>query len=470
MRAPSIRRVPPWATIAVLALCGMATSLQFTLAIPLLPSMPQILSAHAADTSWVVTVTLLTSTIVTPLSSRLADMYGKRRMLLFSLGAMLVGSVVVALGGSLLTMLIGRGLQGCAAGAIPIGISLLREQLPSNRVGSAVALMSATMGMGSALGMPLSGVLHDALGWQSVFWFSAAAGAALGVGVLVCVSESSIRTHERFDVLGAALFSIPLTCGLLALSMGARWGASVAIGLSVCCVGVLAAWIAWELRIRAPFVDLRTMSRRPIVVTNTASFLTTMAMLVNMLVTTQQVQAPHAGGLGLGETITAAGLVMLPAGIAMILLSPLSGALLNRFGGKPVLIAGGLTMAAALLVRAWWDAGILELTIGSTLVGVGTALSYAAAPTLIMASTPVTETAAANGLNSMVRYLGTAVASALIAFIASVMSVEVAGQAVLTRDAVHLALYVAAAASALAAILALLLPTRAPGLTTTKNP
>ena len=79
------RSAPAWATILVLSLCGMVSALQFTLVIPLLPEFPQLLGISASDSSWLVTATLLTAAVGTPIIARMADMYGKRRMLLVSL-------------------------------------------------------------------------------------------------------------------------------------------------------------------------------------------------------------------------------------------------------------------------------------------------------------------------------------------------------------------------------------------------
>ncbi len=155
------RHVPTWMTIVVLSLCGMVSALQFTLVIPLLPEFPGLLDISTSNSSWLVTATLLTAAVSTPVVARMADMYGKRRMLSVALGAMIVGSVICAMEVSFLTMIAGRALQGFGASLIAVGISLLRDKLPPERIGSAVALMSATMGIGSALGLPLAGVLTD---------------------------------------------------------------------------------------------------------------------------------------------------------------------------------------------------------------------------------------------------------------------------------------------------------------------
>jgi MFS family permease len=108
----------------VLALAGMLASLQQTLVIPLLPELPAVLGVRATSASWVVTVTILAAAVATPIVSRLADMVGKRRMVLVVLSGMTVGSVLVALSQSLVVVLCGRCLQGAAAGLIPVGISI----------------------------------------------------------------------------------------------------------------------------------------------------------------------------------------------------------------------------------------------------------------------------------------------------------------------------------------------------------
>ena len=95
------RTAPAWATILVLSLCGMVSALQFTLVIPLLPEFPDLLDISASDSSWLVTATLLTAAVGTPIIARMADMYGKRRMLLVSLGAMILGFGDLRAGGLL---------------------------------------------------------------------------------------------------------------------------------------------------------------------------------------------------------------------------------------------------------------------------------------------------------------------------------------------------------------------------------
>lgn len=454
------RAAPAWATILVLSLCGMVSALQFTLVIPLLPEFPQLLDISTSDSSWLVTATLLTAAVGTPIIARMADMYGKRRMLLVSLGAMILGSVICALEVSFVTMIVGRALQGFGAALIAVGISILRDKLPPERIGTAVALMSATMGIGSALGLPLAGLLSDWLGWHSIFWFGAVASAVLVVALLVVVEESPVRTPGRFDVAGAVVLSAALVCLLLPISKGSAWGWGEprVVGLLVASLLLLAVWVPLELRVNQPMVDLRTSAQRPVLMTNLASVFAGMAMFVNMLVTVQVLQQPVASGAGFGLGVTAAGLAMVPSGLAMVAMSPISGWSLERWGGRAVLVVGAGLMGLTYVGRVFYADSVAAVVVGSTLVGIGTALAFAAMPTLIMSSVPITETASANGLNSLVRSLGTSLASTLVAAIMATFTVEVGGTYFATQDGFRAVLALGAVAAAVCVALAALIP------------
>lgn len=458
------RSVPAWVTILVLSLCGFVAALQFTLVIPLLPDFPTLLNIDSTDASWLVTITLLTSAVSTPIVARMADMYGKRRMLVFALSSMLVGSVICAVEASFEMMLAGRALQGLGSSVIAVGISIMRDELPSERVSTAVALMSATMGIGSALGLPLAGLLMESLNWHAVFWFGAAASALLIAALYAAVAESTVRTPGRFDTLGALVLSAALVALLLPISKGSTWGwASLEVMALFATAGLLfALWLPLELRTSQPMVDLRTAARREILATNIASLFAGTAMFVNMLVTVQLLQLPTVSGFGFGLSVYAAGLCMVPGGLAMVALSPVSGALLDRWGGRSVLLLGLTVMGVSYVGRVWLSNSITEIVVGSTLVSLGTALAFAAMPTLIMGAVPITETAAANGLNALVRAIGTSIGSTVVAaFLAASTFVSAAGDVYPTEAAFEHVLWFGAAASAIGAALTFLIPARA---------
>jgi MFS family permease len=381
-------------------------------------------------------------------------------MVVVSLVALLVGSLIGAVGDSLEVLIVARTLQGLAPALIPIGISMMRDELPPERIGGAVALMSATLAIGGAVGLPLSGVIYEAFGWQAVFWGSVAMSVAMLVLVLTLVPESGVRTPGRFDWMGAVLLSVALTALLLAISKGGVWGWTSQWTLLSFLVAVLVfgVWAPWELRTGDPVVDLRTSARRPVLLTNVASLLAGFAMFANLLVATQQLQIPVASGVGFGLGVTQAGLAMLPGGILMALMAPVSASITRRFGPRTTLVAGLSVTGVGYVLRVLFDASLVQLVLGVAVISVGIAVSFAAMPVLIMQSVPISETASANGLNTVVRSIGTSTCSATVA---AVLTAGIAvGGAYPTETALHATSWLAAVAAFLGAAVGLLIPAR----------
>lgn len=446
--------------IAILCLAGTVVALQQTLVVPLLPDFPKILGTSADNTSWLVTITLLTSAIATPIVSRLADMFGKRRMMVVAMVAMVIGSLIAAMGGTFLTLLVGRAFQGLAASLIPVGISIMRDELPREKVVSAVALMSATLGIGSALGLPLAGIIYESMGWQAIFWISAVIGVLLIIAVVAIVPESAVRTKGKFDVVGAVLLTAALTALLLAISKGGEWGwtSEPVILLFIGTVVFLAVWFPYELRVSQPMVDLRTSARKPVLLTNIASILVGFSMYANMLSTTQQLQLPNVGGYGFGLSIVVAGLCMIPSGLAMVALAPVSAMITKKYGAKITLIVGSLVLAVAYVARVFLTGEVWMVILGATVVSMGTAIAYSAMPTLIMRSVPITETASANGLNSLLRAVGTSTMSAVVGAVLTSAVVHVGPLALPTENAFKTVFWYAAIAALLSIGVSVFIP------------
>ncbi|MFB9712700.1 MFS transporter, partial [Arthrobacter methylotrophus] len=390
----------------------------------------------------------------------------KRKMMVVCLAIMVAGSVMAALGASFVWLIIGRTLQGFATALIPVGISIMRDELPKEKMGSAVALMSATLGIGSALGLPLAGVLYQSLGWASIFWVSAAAGTLLLVAVVLVVPESKVRTPGRFDYAGALVLSAALAALLLAISKGGSWGwrSESVLLLFLTAAILLTVWVPYELKVSQPMVDLRTSARRPVLMTNVASLLIGFAMFANMLLTTQQLQLPASTGYGFELSVITAGLCMVPSGLAMVIFAPISGRIIRVFGGKTALMAGAAVMIAGYVGRVFFYDSIASVIIGSTVVSVGTAIAYASMPTLIMGAVPITETASANGLNSLVRSIGTSTSSAAVAAVLTSVTLTVGSKRLPAFDAFKDVFWMAVLASAASILAAVFIPRAAAAL------
>jgi MFS family permease len=450
----------PTVVISVLASCGLAVSLMQTLVVPLLPQFPQLLSASPATVAWLVTATLVAAAVCAPVMGRLGDMYGKRRILLAGLAIVTVGSVLGAAAPNVGVLIAARALQGVAMGVIALGISVMRDVLPPERVGSGIALMSSSLGIGGAVGLPLTGIVAQQASWRWLFVGAAVLGVVQFVLVLLVVRESPLRSGGRFDLPGALGLSAALVCLLLAISKGNEWGwgSPLVLGLLATAAVVFALWVAWELRLRRPLVDLRVSARPAVLWTNVASIVVGFGMFASFLVTTQILQAPRATGYGFGMSLVAAGLALLPIGGAMTIFSPVSARVSRLRGARTTLVLGATILALGNVLMATLPGSLPLIVAASTTTAIGAALAYSAIPLLIMDSVPRDETAAANSLNTLMRMLGTSSCSSFVAAIATGLTTTVAGRLLPAADAYTVIYLAAAGAAALGATIAALTP------------
>ncbi|MFF7041104.1 MFS transporter [Streptomyces massasporeus] len=447
-------------TVPVLAFGGILMAVMQTVVVPLLPDLPRLTGASAGTVSWMVTATLLSGAVLTPVLGRAGDMYGKRRVLMAALGLMTAGSVLCALTSDIVVLIAARTLSGAAAAVVPLSISILRDELPPERRGSAVALMSSTVGIGAALGLPLAAVIVQYANWHTMFWVTSALGATGVTLVWWAVRESSVREPGRFDIPGTIGLATGLVCLLLGVSQGGQWGWGSArvVGLFAAAVVVLALWSWQQLRTERPLVDLRLVGQPRVGLSHVAALLAGFAFYANTLVTAQLVQAPAATGYGLGLSIVATGLCLLPSGIVMLLLSPVSARISAARGPRITLALGAVVIAAGYAVRIADSRELWMIIAGATVVAIGTTLAYSALPTLILRAVPPEQTASANGVNVLMRTIGQAGSSAAVAAVLVHHTRPVGGAPVPTLHGYLLAFAMAGAVALVAAAVALCIP------------
>jgi len=188
----------PVVTVWVLGFTCLVASLGQSLVVPLLPVLPERLGVSAGAVTWLVTITVLAAAVANPLLGRLGDQFGLRRVLLVTVGAYVAGSVICLVPGGFVVLLVGRGLQGAASAAIPLSISLMGAVLPRRERANGIASASAMMGVGGAVGLPLTGILNAWGGLTAVFLVTAVGGllALVAIRLLVPVPAAATRAHR----------------------------------------------------------------------------------------------------------------------------------------------------------------------------------------------------------------------------------------------------------------------------------
>lgn len=446
--------------IGVLLFGSLASALMQSLVIPIQSELPTLLDTSASNASWVLTATLLGAGVTMPLVGRLADVYGKKPVLVASACVLVVGSLVCALSDVLGLVLVGRVLQGMAMGYIPVAISMVREVAPPRMVNSATAAVSATLGVGGALGLPLAAWIAQGHDWHDLFWVATILAVVMVTLTAVFLPNVRDAHPAKIDYLGAVGLAIGLVGVLVGVSKGNDWGWGEAstIGMIVGGLVVLLLWGRFELRHSDPLVDLRTMAKRPILLTNIAAMFIGFGMMAQSIVVPQLLQMPEVTGYGLGQSILAAGLWMAPGGLMMLLFAPVSARLLTSYGARITLAIGAGVLAlgyvaALFLMNAPW-----QLMIASCISLAGVGVGYAAMPTMILSNVPADEASSSVSVNTLMRSIGTTVAGAVMTVVLTSQTMSLGDVVIPTEGAFRLCFVIGAAAAAAGAVVVLLVP------------
>jgi EmrB/QacA subfamily drug resistance transporter len=407
----------PRTILAVLSLGGIAYSLLQSLVVPALPQIQQSLHTSESAIGWVLTAFLLSASVATPIVGRLGDMYGKERLLIIVLLLLAFGTLISAIASSLWLMLLGRVIQGIGGGIFPLAFSIIRDELPSERVPGAIGLVSSLLGIGGGAGVVFAGVVTQNLSYHWLFWFPLAAILITAYLTWRHIPESPVKTPAQVNYRAAALMTAGISAVLLGITQTSSWGwgSPKTLGLLALGAVLIAAWIRAELRSREPLVDMRMMAIRGVWTTNAVAFLIGVGMYSSFVLIPELVQEPASTGYGFGASPTAAGLFLLPATIAVTAMGQMAGIFERRIGSRGALIGGAMFAVASYAMLVVDRSHAPEIYVAAGLLGVGIGLSFSAMANLIVQNVRQEQTGVATGMNAVTRTLGGAFGGQLAA-------------------------------------------------------
>jgi EmrB/QacA subfamily drug resistance transporter len=444
-------------TFAITSLALFMTTLDNLVVTMALPTIQRDLHASISGLEWTVNAYTLTFAVLLLMGAALGDRFGRKRLFLIGMAIFTVGSAAAALAPSIGALIAARALQGIGGAVVtPLTLTLLTEAVPRERRGLALGAWGGISGLGVALGPLVGGAVVEGISWQWIFWLN----VPLGLVVLPLGLARLRESHGpslRLDLPGVAIVTggaFGLVWGLVrANSQG--WTspeivASLAVGAAL-----LAGFGAWELRTREPMLPMRFFRNRAFAASNGASLLMFFGMFGSIFLLSQYLQNVQ------GYSPLAAGVRTLPwTGMPMIV-APIAGALTDRIGGKPLLVAG---LALQSIALGWMALVIspgepyIDMVVPFALAGIGMGLFFAPVATVVMSSVRLIEAGQASGANNAIRELGGVFGVAVLASIFAHQGGY--GSADLFTDGIVPALWVGSALVAVAVAAALFLPGR----------
>jgi EmrB/QacA subfamily drug resistance transporter len=391
--------------LALAALAAFMTALDALVVTTALSTIRHDLDASVEQLEWTVNAYNLSFAVLLMTAAAVGDRYGRRRLFAVGIGLFVAASAACALAPSIGALIAARAVQGAGAALVTtLALALVGAAFPPERRGAALGIFFAVNGLAVAGGPLVGGAITEGLAWQWIFWLNVPIGLALIPLVLTRIPES-YGPRARLDFPGLTL----VTGGVLGLVWGlvrgndAGWVSAEVVCALAGGLALLAAFVAVELRTRAPMLPMRFFRSRAFSAGNGAIFCAVGGLFCAVFFMAQFLQT------GLGYTPLAAGLRLLPWTATLFFVAPVAGKLVDRYGERPLLVIGPLLQAAgmawiALIANAGMSYGALIAPL--VVAGVGISLTFPAAQNSVVGAVPAEAIGTAAGINTTMRELG----------------------------------------------------------------
>jgi EmrB/QacA subfamily drug resistance transporter len=403
-----------WLVVGTVCVGAFLGQLDASIAGLILPTLEDVFGAPVASVEWVAIAYLLTlAALVVPLG-RLADLLGRKTLYTWGFLVFIVGSGLCGLAPSLGWLIAFRVFQAIGAAMLQANsVAIITAAVPRRALGKAIGVQGAAQAVGLSIGPSIGGLLIQTLGWQSVFFIAVPfglVGTILGWLVLPVSSRGAkseaAREPERFDWFGAALLGPAVAFVLLALTYGNTWGWTSPLLLVIVLLAIVCLMTLWwaERRSASPLIDPSLLRL------GTFSFGLITGLLSYAVLFGSLFLIPFYLERILGQSPASTGLLLTPVPIALGIMAPASGALVDRVGPVPPTLAGMLIAAVALAGLAVEPTSSVIVPVALlSLLGIGLGLFTPPNNSAIMGSAPANRLGVAGGMLNMTRSLGTSV-------------------------------------------------------------
>ncbi|MGD0853039.1 MAG: MFS transporter [Acidimicrobiales bacterium] len=447
-----------WAVL-ITGLALFMASLDNLVVTTALPVIRVHLHAGLSGLEWTVNAYTLTFAVLLLTAAAVGERFGRRRTFITGIAVFTTASALAAISPNIGFLIAARAVQGAGGAMImPLSLTLLSAAVKPERRNAALGIWGAIGGAAIALGPLVGGAVTTGWSWHYIFWLNVPIGIVLVPLAWWKLAESR-GTQSRLDLRGALLVSGGLLGVVLGLVRGnaSGWTSSSVLASFVIGGVLLAAFIRWELRARAPMLNLHLFQNRGFAAINVTALLFSFGMFGTVFFLSQFLQTVQ------GYSPLGAGLRVLPWTGMPMLLAPLVGILAQRIGGKPLVVTGLILQAISLM----WLALLLtpstpytDMVPAFIVAGVGMTLFFVPVASLVLGSVPKELEGVASGTNAAFRELGGVFGIALLGAVFSSSGGYLSAQDYV--NGLRPAMYVGALVVTIGVVMALLVPNRRP--------
>lgn len=445
----------PWITLAILSGLGIVALASETMVLPAIPEIIVDLDISYEESSWILAAPLVTGAVMTPISGKLSDIYGKKKMLLIILGIFVLGFLVAALNTNFLILVASRVMLGIGISMFPIAFSIIRDKFPPEKLAIGQAIFTSTLSGGAVIGLILGGGIVESYGWRAVFVFLLPVAAILfaviarfvhvkeidqqqlvtnkgsefccrfthvrkdilltentNIYTAVGISNEDARLSKSLDIKGALTLSVTIVSFLVTLQL-LEGQASLTnliqiILFSTVSVISLILFVRSEKKAPSPLIDFKLLKNKTILSANIINMIVGLTALMVVYQTLPiLIRSPPPAGFG-GD-VTSIAQVQLPYMIVSLIFSVASGFVISKFGNlKPTTIGTIIATVGFFILFMFHstEAAIASILI---LVAIGLALMQIGSVNVVLMSTPKQFSGISLGMNLLIYLMGASV-------------------------------------------------------------
>jgi EmrB/QacA subfamily drug resistance transporter len=395
-----------WLILSTVLLGATMSALDLSIVNVAMPTLKSTFGVSMAVIEWITMAYMLTLTIFLPLFGRLADIYGRSRLYNIGFVVFSVGSLFCGISTSAGLMIAARVIQGIGAGLLQANsVALITEAFPHNERGKAIGVQGAVQAIAMSVGPFVGGILIATVGWRVIFYVNIPIGI-IGTlaGLLILPANRKVKSEEKVDYLGTALFSAGLASIVLAFNEVGKmgWGSQVFTLYLLAGLVLLALFVMAELKSDSPLIDLKLFKNATFLIGNLTGMLSYYVLFAIMFL------MPFYLEKVLGYNVALTGLLITPLLLAMAVVAPFSGYISDKYGPRIMTTSGMLmsTLACLALLFTGAAASIPLLAGIMIFMGSGIGLFIPSNNSATMDSAPADKLGMAGGLLNMTRSLG----------------------------------------------------------------
>lgn len=443
----------PWIVLAILSSLGMIAMFAETMILPAIPDFIEDFDISYENSSWILAVFLVMGAVMTPIAGKLADIYGKKKVLLIILAVYSLGLLLGALSTNFLFMVIARAIQGIGISIFPIAFSIIRDKFVSEKLAVAQGIFSSMLSAGAVIGLVVGASVIENFGWRATFLFIIPIALTLFAIIKkfidvkenekqhtvsdknsefccrfihvrkdILLSESGNQQesivkrdnqiHHSIDIMGAITLSITIVSFLILLQLLEKASLSnnftqVAI-LSMAAIISFVLFVIIERKTETPLIDFKLLTNKVIL---SANIVNMVVGLTALMVVYQSIpiliRSPIPAGFG-GDALSVAN-VQLPYMIVSLIFSIASGFVISRIGNLRPTVMGTIITTIGFFILFLMHATQISIAAVLVLIAVGLAFMQVGSMNVVLALTPKQFSGISLGMTLLIYLIGASV-------------------------------------------------------------